>query len=263
MTGLELFSTGAWSVRAEVRDGEPWFVAADVCAALGLANVSMAVQRLDGDGVSSAEVIDTMGRTQRATIVDEGALYELIFQSRRPEAGDFRRWVTREVLPAIRRTGTYTAAPSPASVRRLPATFSEALRELADEHERSEALAAENAVLAPKAALADDLIDADGTYTVRDAAQILSGIPGVTIGAGKLRELLRSIGWIDKSARDPQPIQAQIHRGRLATKSTTFRDADGVDHVRRQIRITPKGLAELHRLIATKPQLSLVMGGAS
>src|SRR5690606_23603820 len=133
--GRELVTTfhyGDRPVRTVVVDGEPWFVIADVCRVLDLSNPTMAANRLDPDDLSTAEVIDGMGRTQQARIPNEAGLYELIFQSRKPEARDFRRWVTHEVLPAIRKTGRYEAQPA----YRLPQSYSEALRELADQVER-------------------------------------------------------------------------------------------------------------------------------
>jgi prophage antirepressor-like protein len=95
--------------------GEPWFVAADVCGVLGLGNSRQALTRLDPDekGVIST---DTLGGTQSLSTVNEFGLYSLILGSRKPEARAFKRWVTHEVLPAIRRTGTYstpTAQPKP------------------------------------------------------------------------------------------------------------------------------------------------------
>lgn len=96
-------------IRVVVIDDEPWFVLADICAVLDIANPSRVRAGLDSDALRTTEVIDSMGRTQNASIVDEGGLYEVIFQSRKPEAHAFRRWVTREVLPAIRKTGAYGA----------------------------------------------------------------------------------------------------------------------------------------------------------
>ena len=91
-------------VRTVMKDGEPWFVAADVCSVLEHTNARMAVGRLDDDekGVTN---VDTPGGDQASLIVNESGLYNLIFTSRKPQAKAFRRWVTAEVLPAIRRTG--------------------------------------------------------------------------------------------------------------------------------------------------------------
>lgn len=92
------------------RDGEPWFVAKDLCRILDLENVARTVSRLDEDerGVTT---VNTPGGNQEMTIVSESGLYALIFTSRKPEAKRFRKWVTSEVLPSIRRTGRYEGAP--------------------------------------------------------------------------------------------------------------------------------------------------------
>lgn len=89
-------------------DGNPWFVAKDVCAVLGIKNSSDALSSLDADEKGVATT-DTLGGPQQVATVDESGLYALVFRSRKPEAQRFRKWVTREVLPEIRRTGTYAA----------------------------------------------------------------------------------------------------------------------------------------------------------
>lgn len=96
-------------VRVRVMDGQTWFVAKDVCDRLGLTNSRKALKSLDDDekGVTSSY---TPGGTQRVSIVNESGLYSLVFQSRKPDAKKFRKWVTMEVLPQIRRTGSYGAA---------------------------------------------------------------------------------------------------------------------------------------------------------
>lgn len=120
MTAVVPFEFSGQQVRVVTDDhGDPWFVVVDVCAALGISNGRDAVARLDADGVGSADVIDSMGRDQVARTVNEAGLYELVFQSRRPEARDFRRWVTREVLPSIRKTGGYgSVMANPAEITR-------------------------------------------------------------------------------------------------------------------------------------------------
>jgi prophage antirepressor-like protein len=103
----------SFQLRHVMRGAEPWFIAADVCAALGVGNTGMAIGRLDDDekGVIS---IDTPGGPQRVGIVSESGLYALILGSRKQQAKVFRKWVTSEVLPAIRRTGRYeTTSPAP------------------------------------------------------------------------------------------------------------------------------------------------------
>src|SRR5690606_26123348 len=115
-----------------------------------------------------------------------------------PEARDFRRWVTHEVLPAIRRTGRYEAQ----SAYRLPQTYAEALRELADQVERNEQLQAELEVAAPKARSWDVLASGDGDYSVGDAAKILSRDPSIQVGERRLSTVLGEQGWLDRQRSD-------------------------------------------------------------
>ena len=104
---LATFDFNETPVRVVDVQGEPWFVVADVCRVLDLSNPSMSAQSLDEDDLSSIEVIDSLGRKQTANAVNESGLYQLVFSSRKPEAKTFKRWVTKEVLPAIRKTGRY------------------------------------------------------------------------------------------------------------------------------------------------------------
>lgn len=104
---LQSFGFGEQLVRVVDRDGGIWFVANDVCAALDIANPRNVVARLEEDERDGVHTVDAMGRLQETTIISESGLYSLIFRSRKPVAVQFRRWVTQEVLPAIRRTGHY------------------------------------------------------------------------------------------------------------------------------------------------------------
>lgn len=110
---LQTFDFQSKQVRTLTIDNQPWFVAADVCLALGLGDTFKAVERLDADEKGTNSV-RTLGGEQQMTTVNESGLYSLILTSRKPEAKQFKRWVTREVLPAIRQTGGYQANVSPA-----------------------------------------------------------------------------------------------------------------------------------------------------
>lgn len=108
---VELFRYESHEVRTVLVAGEPWFVALDVCTVLGIRNPSDALRGLDDDEVGTTEVIDAMGRSQQVKTISEPGLYALLARSRRPEARPFRRWVNHEVLPAVRRTGSYSVEP--------------------------------------------------------------------------------------------------------------------------------------------------------
>ena len=101
------FNPSNQSIRAELINNEPYFVAKDVCEVLGIEKHRDAVARLDEDEKGRPLVVDTLGGKQSLSTVNESGLYNLIFQSRKPEAKSFRKWVTSEVLPAIRKTGKY------------------------------------------------------------------------------------------------------------------------------------------------------------
>jgi prophage antirepressor-like protein len=116
-------------VRTVLLDNEPWFVASDVCVCLELGNMTMALSRIDQDDISSTEVVDSIGRRQRARIVNEAGLYELILGSRKSEARTFKRWVTHDVIPAIRKTGSYSLT-QPQSVEDLIILQAQSMKEM-------------------------------------------------------------------------------------------------------------------------------------
>ena len=110
---LQVFTYEGAEVRTLLRDGAPWWVLKDVCQILGIANHKMTAQRLEQDEVSQTDLTDSLGRKQKATVINEPGLYSVILRSDKPQAKAFKRWVTHDVLPAIRRTGGYTAPATP------------------------------------------------------------------------------------------------------------------------------------------------------
>lgn len=108
MSSLQIFNSEEFGeIRTVIIDGEPWFCMTDICKALEISNTSQAKTRLNADGVITNEVIDSIGRKQNANFVNEPNMYKLIFQSRKESAERFTDWVTSEVLPTIRKTGSY------------------------------------------------------------------------------------------------------------------------------------------------------------
>lgn len=119
MSALQIFQAPeGFEIRTTLKDGDPWFVASDVCRALDIANASLAVNGRpdrEGDGLDSDErgvaTVNTPSGAQEMLIVSESGLYSLVFKSRKPEAKSFKRWVTHEVIPSIRKAGGYQVAP--------------------------------------------------------------------------------------------------------------------------------------------------------
>ena len=134
-SAIKLFENPQFRVRVIMRCSDPWFVAKDACDCLDLANSRDAVSRLDDDEKGVGKV-DTLGGSQDMMLISESGLYTLIMRSNKPEAKAFKRWVTHEVLPSIRKTGSYSVAQPTLAI---PKTLPEALRAYADEVERREA----------------------------------------------------------------------------------------------------------------------------
>lgn len=111
-TALQIFTNEEFGdIRVVMRDGEPWFVATDVCRALDISNTSDAIARLDDDE-KGVVLTDTLGGKQSVSIISEAGLYTLVLSSRKPEAKKFKRWITHEVVPSIRKTGSYSIGQS-------------------------------------------------------------------------------------------------------------------------------------------------------
>ena len=153
-------------------DGEPWFVAADVCKALELGNPSMTVERLDADekGISS---IDTLGGKQRMAIINEPGLYSVILCSRKPEAKAFKRWITHEVIPAIRKYGGYMTKSLLEQVLENPNLIYEFARRMLAEQQKNERLRQELDRAKPKADYYDAFIHPESCTNIRATAKEL------------------------------------------------------------------------------------------
>jgi len=227
----QFFNFEGASVRVVFEGDSPWFVAADACRILEIGNAPMAVSRLDDDekGISS---IDTPGGDQQMTIINESGLYSLIMTSRKPEAKRFKKWVTSEVLPSIRKKGGYgnpmTALSDPATMRSLLLSYSEKVIELQ-----------------PKADALDLLSSADGSFCLTDAAKSLQVPPH------KFCVLLQYEKWIYRRPGNGSFIayQTKIQAGYLIHKITTIPLADGSERISEQVRVTPKGMAKLATMV--------------
>ena len=170
---LVTFENAAFGkIRTLTIDGEPWFVAADVCKALELGNPSMTVERLDADekGISS---IDTLGGKQRMAIINEPGLYSVILCSRKPEAKAFKRWITHEVIPAIRKYGGYMTKSLLEQVLENPNLIYEFARRMLEEQQKNEWLRQELDRAKPKADYYDAFIHPESCTNIRATAKEL------------------------------------------------------------------------------------------
>lgn len=181
MANIQVFEYRNSKVRTVDMDGEAWFVLKDVCAVLGISNNRMAADRLDDDekGVS---LIDTLGGKQEMVIVNESGLYHVILRSDKPEAAPFRRWVTNDVLPTIRKTGSYNA-PQLTRSQLLATALIAAHEELEEKDKQIE-------TMKPKALFADAVSASSQSILVGEMAKLLSQ-NGVQMGQNRLFAWMR------------------------------------------------------------------------
>ncbi|MCV7424387.1 phage antirepressor KilAC domain-containing protein [Mycobacterium yunnanensis] len=239
-TEIELFTFDTIDIRTVEIDGVRCAVAADICRALEIKNVSDAVQRLDEADVATAD-IRSGGQIRRMVVVTEGGATDLVLDSRKPEARRFRRFLTHEVWPSIRDTGAYSTVPA--------LTEDEIVHQaLAITAKRVEELSARVAVLEPKAEVADKLLDAEGDLSVRDAAQSLTRA-GVKTGERRLFAELNRRGWVRRAMGDGRyrVLQSAIESGYMSVLPQSHYHPKTGELVLDppQPRVTPKGLQRL------------------
>ncbi len=214
-------------------DAEPWFVAKDVCSILDLSNPRSSLALLDDDerGVHS---VDTLGGMQQMTTVTEPGFYKLVMRSRKPEAKAFQRWVSHEVLPAIRREGGYMVARDETPEQTMARAVLLARSTIDRQRERI-------AELEPKALFADAVGASNGTCLVGELAKMIRQ-NGVPMGQNRLFALLREDGYLGKAGSNRNvPTQRSMEMGLFRIKETAVTHADGHVTVNRTPKVTGKG----------------------
>lgn len=207
---IQLFNSAEFGeLRAINRDGEPWFVAKDVCDALGLGRQQDSTRYLDDDE-RGACLVDTPSGQQSMTAVNEPGLYSLILRSRKPEARAFKRWITHEVIPSIRRHGGYMAAkPAETPEETMARAVLIAQEAIARKDASITSLEAKNAALTPKAGMYDACMAGERWTSVTETARLLAQYD-MAIRRKDLFEWLRRDGVI---TRDNQASRYGIERG--------------------------------------------------
>ena len=235
MEELQIFSSAEFGeVRTLVLNNEPWFVGKDVAEVLGYSNPRDALsKRVDSEDKGVAKC-DTLGGSQDLTVINESGLYSLILSSKLPNAKAFKRWVTSEILPSIRRTGAYMTK----SVTEKALTDPDFLIQLATELKRERE---ERAKMQPAKIFADAVSASNTSILIGELAKVLRQ-NGVQIGQNRLFSWMREHGYLMKSGESRNiPTQAAMEYGLFEIKEATYINSNGVNIITRTAKVTGKG----------------------
>lgn len=200
-------------IRSVIINEEPYFVGKDVAIALGYSKPQNAIAKhVDEDDSLKWGIIDSMGRKQDTTIINESGLYSLIFGSKLDSAKDFKKWVTSEVLPSIRKHGIYATEDTIETMLNNPDTMIKVLTELKEEREQRILLQKENATLLPDAEMARDIIKYTGLFTLKEVADLVES------GRTELCTLLRISKVLSKQTGYNLPLNKYIKQGYFKIK---------------------------------------------
>ena len=238
MNELKIFKNELFGeIRIIEIDKEPWFVGKDVAEVLGYSNPRKAIGDHVDDEDKGVTKCDTLGGSQELTVINESGLYSLILSSKLPNAKAFKRWVTSEVLPSIRKHGLYATD----ELLDNPDLIIQMASKLKEEREARKALEVENDTMKPKALFADAVSASHTSILVGDLAKLLRQ-NGVDIGANRLFEKLREKGFLMKSGSSKNmPTQASMDRGLFEIKEGSYINSDGVNVVTKTTKVTGKG----------------------
>lgn len=233
---LTIFNYGAAVVRTVEIEGEPWFVATDVCKILDHSNTTMAMNMLDLDEKAKLSLGLPGGKTN---VISESGLYTLILRSDKQEAIPFRRWVTKEVLPMLRKTGSYSVAPPQTREEKIASALLLSQEIIAEKDEKIGILTHENLELqdkieedAPKVDFFNTVGNSKGTLTFTEVGKLHR------ITSMNICEFLRQTGWLFKRNDVNLPVQKYMDKGYFVVIEVTY----GANNRKTlQTRVTGKG----------------------
>lgn len=228
---------GIHGVRVLNENENPVFVARDVCEILGLSDVSKTVSRLDDDEKGTKSIL-TPGGYQDMLVITESGLYSLVLTSNKPEAKQFKRWITHEVIPSIRKHGMYATE----ELLNNPDLAIKAFTALKEERERSKLLETKIEADKPKVLFADAVATSNTTILIGELAKLIKQ-NGIDIGEKRLFEWLRNNGYlISRKGTDyNMPTQKSMNMDLFKVKETAITHSDGHVTVNKTTKCTGKG----------------------
>ena len=242
MNEFQTFNFDYSVVRAITINGDPYFIGKEIAEILGYTNPQKAIRDHVDDDDKLTERIVLSGQKREVYMINESGLYSLVLSSKLPEAKRFKRWVTNEVLPSIRKRGMYATPQTAEKILEDPDFLIKALQDLKQEREKRKALETENKSMQPKALFADAVATSKTSILIGDLAKILKQ-NGVNIGQKRLFEWLRNHGYLVKrnGADRNMPTQKSMDMGLFEIKETVVTHADGHVTISKTTKVTGKG----------------------
>lgn len=229
------------TIRAIERDGEPWFLGKDVADILGYSNSRKALSdHVDEEDKNTVTIRDGISGNPNKTIINESGVYALIFGSKLPKAKEFKRWVTSEVLPSIRKKGIYMTDSKAYDLLNNENSLADLLLQAGEQLKQKNIIIEE---MRPKAIFADAVSASNQTILVGELAKILRQNGIVGMGQNRLFEILRNRGYLIKGNRldKNMPTQRSLEMGLFEIKETAVTHSDGHVTVNKTPKVTGKG----------------------
>lgn len=260
MNEIQIFKNSQFGeVRSVVKGGAPWFIAKDVCDCLGINNPTVAVSRLDDDERAKFN----LGRQGETNVINEYGLYGLVLASRKPEAKEFKRWVTHEVIPAIRKTGMYMTDNAVQNILNNPTAFIEILTEYKKVQDENKSLTMQNASqkqligeLKPKADYTDLILKSKSLVTITQIAKDY-GMSGQA-----MNKILHGLGIIYNQSGQWLLYSKHQAKGYTHSETVNIVHSDGREDVKMNTKWTQKGRLFLYNTLKKENIIPVIEKGA-
>lgn len=222
------FAYDGHQVRVVTRDGEPWFILADLCRVLEIKNPRDTAARLDRDDVGTTDATDSLGRSVCMTTVNESGMYDVVLLSRKPEARAFRAWLTHEVVPSIRKRGGYLTPEAAERALTDPDFIIRLATALKEERSKRQAAEAQIEADAPHTRFGRTIASSDGDLLVKQVADLISQ-GGYPISGVTLFKWLRGHGWLcgNKGRLWNTPTRWALNNGYVRATVTVISTPNG------------------------------------
>nr|DAX27484.1 MAG TPA: repressor domain protein [Caudoviricetes sp.] len=235
MNSIKTFNFNNQAVRTVQLNNQPYWVLKDVCDVLELSNPTVVANRLEDDERAKFN----LGRQGEATVITESGLYAVILRSDKPNAKEFRKWVTSEVLPTIRKNGVYLTDEKAYDITHNPQSLADLLMQAGEQLKQKELIIKE---LQPKALFADSVAGSNTSILIGQLAKLITQ-NGKPIGQNRLFNILRNKGYLStRKGKDwNMPQQRYVEQGLFEIKESTHIDGNGVNITTKTPLVTGKG----------------------